>query len=236
MNNGEGYIYLEKALEYHWIAKNAEYAWAWVIMIMNVNWSDAKVLLGNEVIECKTGQSLLSLDEWATKFGKSWDKSKVRRFFELLKTDHMIDTENMTKTTRLSIVNFERYQDKRNASETQSETHLKRKRNASETLSTPIKDKESISNTNKIIYNIWVEENLKKIIRKNEMIYPDWIETSDTLKDLLSFFIFDLRPTLKNKKLKNTGFAIRSIITRLEKDCGSCVDVAIVNIEYSISK
>jgi len=55
---------------------------AWEDIIAFVNHEDSSVLMGNEKIECKRGQSIRSLESWGKIF--KWDKSKVRRFFSLL--------------------------------------------------------------------------------------------------------------------------------------------------------
>jgi hypothetical protein len=95
---------------------------AWEDILIHVNYEDSFFLVGNGKIECKRGQSLMSLDSWARIF--NWSKSSVKRFFDLLKKEKMIDVENMLKTTRLTVCNYEDYQGDRNAKETQK----KRKR------------------------------------------------------------------------------------------------------------
>ena len=107
---------------------------AWEDILVMVNFSDSDVLISGKVYKCKRGQSLMSLDSWGRIF--RWDKSKVRRFFNLLLSESMIELENLQKTTRLTVCNYDSYQGEQNA----NETHLKRKRNASETQMTPIEE------------------------------------------------------------------------------------------------
>ena len=113
-----------------------------MIILFTVNFEPKKVNIKNTVFECKRGESLLSLDSWAKLFGRNWNKSKVRRFFVCLESDSMIVTKSEHKTTRLTVCNYERYQDERNANETQT----KRKRNASETQTTPTKEGKEVKN------------------------------------------------------------------------------------------
>lgn len=108
---------------------------AWEDMIMYANFKDSSVLIGNEKIDVKRGQSIMSLQSWAEKF--HWSKSKVNRFFNLLKDCNMIVTENVQKTTRLTICNYEDYQGQRN----DNETMMEQCRNDNETMMTYNKER-----------------------------------------------------------------------------------------------
>lgn len=106
-----GWIKLYRNIRYHWIWDNPMYLKAWIAILMQVNHEDNKVLIHGELIICKRGQSLLSSENWCKVLGKHWTRQKVRTFFELLKNDSMIETENMRKTTRLTVCNYDIYQD-----------------------------------------------------------------------------------------------------------------------------
>ncbi len=141
----EGWIKLERKILTHWIFKDSEKLKAWMIILMSVNHTDKKVLIGNKLMLCNRGESLQSLDSWAKLFGSKWNKSKVRRFFKLLENDSMIVLKNETQTTRLTVCKYDDYQSNRNESETQ----MKRKRNANETQTTPnknVKNEKKINN------------------------------------------------------------------------------------------
>jgi len=101
---------------------------AWVDILFQVRYhaETDKVMIKNTLIDCKRGQSLNSLDTWGKRWG--WSKSATRRFLQLLKREGMITIENVKKTTRLSVCNYETYQNPRIAVEPQ----VKRKRNAVE--------------------------------------------------------------------------------------------------------
>ena len=131
-----GWIKIHRQIYTHWIFQDAERLRAWLIILGHVNFKEEKVALGNDLLVCKRGESLMSLDSWAKLFGKNWNKSKVRRFLNLLKNDSMIELKNEQITTRLTVCNYDNYQDEGNASETQT----KRKRNANETQVTPTKE------------------------------------------------------------------------------------------------
>lgn len=135
-NQSTGYIKVYRSIGKNWIWEDAEKLKWWLDILLTVNYSDQKVLIGELVIECKRGQSIKSLETWA----KRWrtNKSKVRRFFYLLQSDSMIVLENVKKTTRLTVCNYDSYNDARH----NSETIVKRFRNDSETIVKPIKERE----------------------------------------------------------------------------------------------
>jgi hypothetical protein len=106
-------------------------------------------MIKGKVYTIKRGESIMSLDSWASRWG--WDKSKVRRFMTLLKDHDMIVLNSDSITTHLSVCNYETYQDERHTDETQT----KRTRNADDTHTTPIeegkKDKKERKKENTII-------------------------------------------------------------------------------------
>lgn len=138
-----GWIKVHRQIQTHWLyTEKREFSpfEAWVDILLNVNHADAKVLIQGTLYEVKRGESINSLDTWAKRW--NWGKSKVRRFLKTLENDKMIVLKNETKTTRLTVCNYDSYQDERNANETQT----KRSRNADETLATPNKNDKNVNN------------------------------------------------------------------------------------------
>jgi len=88
-------------------------------MLLTVNFEDSKVAFGYKILECKRGQSLMSLLSWAKRWNVS--KSVINNFFSMLERDGMITIENETVTTRLTICNYETYQQSENATKTQQD-------------------------------------------------------------------------------------------------------------------
>jgi hypothetical protein len=123
----KGYISLFRSIRRNWIWQDAEKLKWWIDILLEVNYSPKKVLIGNKLIDCHRGQSLNSLMTWA----KRWrtNASAVRRFLHLLESDSMIRVENVSKTTRITVCNYESYQQRRN----DSETKMKGLRNDGET-------------------------------------------------------------------------------------------------------
>jgi hypothetical protein len=107
----DGWVKIHRKILGHWLLSNPEYFSAWVIILMEVNHAPRKVLVGNKLLDCKRGERLYSLDTWAGKFPGIWDRSKVRRFFKLLQSDSMIVSKRDTNTTRLTVCNYEPYQE-----------------------------------------------------------------------------------------------------------------------------
>lgn len=137
-----GYIALHRSIRLHWIWSDPDKLKWWIDILMECNHSNKKVNLGMEIIECRRGQSLNSLDTWA----KRWavDKNKVRRFFKLLADDGMIVTEDVRKTTRLTVCKYDDYNSLRHANDTQAT----RERHASDTQATPNKNDNNVKNDN----------------------------------------------------------------------------------------
>lgn len=108
----EGWIKLYRAIQEHWVFKDSDRFKAWMTILMEVNHSFQKVIIRGEIYDCDIGQSLLSYDSWAKKFGKDWTKQKVRTFFSLLENDKMLTHEGLHYTTRVTVCNYKAYQSK----------------------------------------------------------------------------------------------------------------------------
>jgi hypothetical protein len=134
-----GWIKLHRSIKDHWLYTEdrvfSKFE-AWNDILLTVNFADAKQVIKGKIYNIKRGESTMSLETWAKRW--NWDKSKVRRFLTLLQSDGMIVVNSDNITTHLSVCNYASYQDERNANETQ----VKRKRNADEIQTTPIKEEE----------------------------------------------------------------------------------------------
>ena len=113
---------------------------AWTDILLKVNYEERKVNIKNVVFVVGRGESMRSLDTWASAW--RWDKSKVRRFLETLQKENMVVLKNEQLSTRLTVCNYDTYQCERNVDETQ----MKRKRNANDTQATPNKEVKKVVN------------------------------------------------------------------------------------------
>lgn len=138
-----GWIKLHRKIKDHWLWQDAEKLKWWVSILMEVNHEGRKVLIKGKLFDCERGQSLKSLDTWA----KEWRTTKktVRSFFILLQQDGMLTISSVTVSTRITVCNYESYQDNGNEEETQS----KRKVNARETQATPKQEGKELKNEKK---------------------------------------------------------------------------------------
>lgn len=210
-----GWIKLNRSIQSHWIyneRRKFSKLEAWIDMIMTANYADNKVIIKGKLYEVKRGESINSMDTWASRW--SWDKSAVRRFLTLLQNDNMISIKSDSITTHLTICKYESYQGERNADETQT----KRKRNADETQTTPIKEgkegeerKEDIDFKNEIFsysdtyskdmlekfYLHWSEKNSKGKMKYE--LQPTW----ETKKRLSTWHSNSLKWEIKNPKLNH---------------------------------
>lgn len=194
---------------------------AWIDILYEVNYKDGNSLIGSTIIECKKGQSIMSLDSWAKRW--KWNKSAVRRFFDLLKSCNMIEIENMTKTTRITILSSDSYIETRNASETQ----VKHIWNASETHLTPIEEsnKEIKKESNKIIEdkssNVDLLSFLNTTTGKGFKVITSKAEKNIKLRLKEGFTIEDIKRAIvncsKNKyHIENPHYITLEFITRAD--------------------
>ena len=139
-SNG-GWISLHRKLVDNWLwtqAKVKSKLEAWIDMLLAVRWKEEpeKVLFGFKLIECRRGQSLKSYATWGKRWG--WTVGRVRRFFTLLQNEGMIELENVVKTARITIVNYDKY----NPPRQQNDTHSTRIRHAFGTHSATEEERE----------------------------------------------------------------------------------------------
>lgn len=146
----EGWIKIHRKIQDHWIWKSdRRFKW-WIDILFTVNHADNKVLIGGKLIECKRGQSVMSLETWGKRWGVT--KKSVKDFFMLLQNDSMLIYENIQISTRITVCNYDTYQ----SIIYRQETDSKRIVNGQETGATPKQEcKEGIKNekNEKIDYN-----------------------------------------------------------------------------------
>jgi hypothetical protein len=145
-----GWISLHRKVKDNWLWKDKPFSFgqAWITVLLECNHAEKKVNLGNYLYHVKRGESINSLDTWAKLFG--WNKSKVRRFFDLLKSDSMIDTKPTHNTTHLTVINYSSYQDV----EHKVDTKLTQSWHEVDTKLAPNNNDNNGNNENKVYRNI----------------------------------------------------------------------------------
>lgn len=193
-----GYVKINRSVLEHWIFKDAWKFRCWIDLISLANYSEQKVEIGGMLFTCKRGESLRSLETLAQRWG--CDKSKARRFLQLLQNDNMIVIKNETKTTRITICKYDDYQSDENGNETQT----KRKRNADETQT-------NLNNKDK-------KDNKEKKVAFQLLIAP-FVEKFG--RDLCNDFYLYWTETTKDNKLrweKETAFDVSRRLANWKKN------------------
>ena len=112
-----GWIKLHRSIADHWIYQDPEKLKWWIDLLLMANHQSKKVLIKNNLIDCDRGQMVRSLESLSLRWLKS--KKTVSTFLKLLQEDHMIELENIQISTRITICNYDRYQDTGSAMETE---------------------------------------------------------------------------------------------------------------------
>ena len=155
-----GWISVHRKIRDHWIWEDPVKFQRWVDLLLDVNHTGRKVNIGCAIISCERGQTIRSLGNWAKRWKCS--KSSARRFLELLEKDQMIVSETVSKTTQITICNYDYYQQSRNDDETIAE----QSRNDDETIAEPNNNANKINNANKV----------NKVGGKSERFVPPTID------------------------------------------------------------
>jgi len=139
---GNGWIRLYRKLQDNplWTERREfSKAEAWIDLLLSAQHSPkpTDVLLGTHMIVCSRGQCIKSLDTWARRW--NWSKSKVRRYLDLLTRLNMVRCESVTKTTRITICNYDSYNKRRH----DDEPIVNRSRHDDEPIAAPDKNVEN---------------------------------------------------------------------------------------------
>ena len=172
MKQSKGWISLHRTISDHWLyPKNRKFTKyeAWIDILLETNHSEQKVLLKGTLLTCKRGESIRSMKEWAKRW--NWSKSNVKRFFDLLESDSMIEYKNVQITTHLTVCNYDSYQDVRNA----TETPMKRKRNASGTQTDTNNNVNNVNNENNV-NNIPTLSDVQEYFKQTDKIQSNHIQ------------------------------------------------------------
>ena len=132
-----GWIKIHRDIQNNWIYDNNEYLAAWIKILVNVNYKSKNVVINGKLYTCERGSSLYSIGTWVKVFGSPWSPRKIRTFFQLLEKCQAVVTRGDAKTTRLTVCNYETYQDQRQA----GDEHYAEKRQAGDEHLTTTKER-----------------------------------------------------------------------------------------------
>jgi len=181
----KGWISLYRSIQDHWLWQEKPFskAQAWLDLLLSANHKEAKILMDNTLIKLEKGSFFTSELKLADRWG--WSKKKVRNFLELLSNDNMIVKESTKKGTKITIVNYEVYQQRGNHEGTITEP-LRNTNNNDNNDNNDNKEEDSILLPETFELNNYFETITKRIgviasqlPELNELvkIYPyDWIK------------------------------------------------------------
>ncbi|MFC1540938.1 conserved phage C-terminal domain-containing protein [Candidatus Latescibacterota bacterium] len=169
---------------------------AWLDLLLQARYTEKpqKTLLGTKIIYCKKGECLKSIETWAMRWG--WHRSKVQRFLILLKELNMIRTQNELKTIRISIVNYETYNNVR----IDNELIMNQSRTDNELIASTEEERKE---NNKV--------NIKDITPVDSHL-PEYQEMKKIAKEILIHM-----NKIGNKNLQEIGTNLSTIIDRLRE-------------------
>lgn len=107
----EGWIKLYRKLQESWIWKEkrkfSKFE-AWLDILLKANHKDTKAMINGKVIIVKSGSFITSEVKLAEDW--KWDRKTVRKFLSILQNEKMIQKNATTEYTRISIENWNLYQ------------------------------------------------------------------------------------------------------------------------------
>ena len=114
MSTDKGYIKVYRDIREHWIWQERPYdrARAWIDLIMMANHEPRTIMFDGAPMTIERGQHMTSLSALAERWG--WTRSKVKRFLDILKAEHMCNTKRNRRGTLITIIKYGFYQDARN--------------------------------------------------------------------------------------------------------------------------
>lgn len=106
----QGWVSIHRQLNDHWLWKDKPFSkgQAWIDILMRVNHKQAKVPIGNVIVDVEAGQTIWSIQDMATKWG--WSRKKVSNFLNILQTELMLSQKRTSKYTLITVENWSMYQ------------------------------------------------------------------------------------------------------------------------------
>lgn len=152
----KGWISIHRNLQQHYLWEDKPFSkgQAWVDLLLMVNHTDNKTMVGGELIEVKRGSRVTSELKLMERWG--WSKSKVRAFLQLLQNDSMIVKKTDRKKTTLTICNYDIWQDNKTTEEPQKNHKKTDKRPIKDTNNNDNKDNNDNKKDISVFFeNIW---------------------------------------------------------------------------------
>lgn len=81
---------------------------AWIDLLLMANHADKKIMIDNQTVTVSRGSYMYSIEKMCVRW--MWSRGKVKRFLDVLESEHMINTERTNKGTLITIVNYSVFQ------------------------------------------------------------------------------------------------------------------------------
>ncbi|NEZ46519.1 DnaD domain protein [Clostridium niameyense] len=212
----EGWIKLYRNIQEHWIWQDSQKLKWWLDILLLANHKDNKFLLGNELITIERGEHHTSELKLAERWGVS--KTTVRKFLNLLESDHMIELKKSKKGTTLKVANYSDYQDFSEGEKTIKKPQKNHSVDHKETIKKPY----DIPQKNHKVYTNNNEKNDKND-NNSSSTAPNYIEFFNNNFHPISFYEMEIL----NSFIKD-GLNEEVILLALEK----AVESNVRNIKY----
>lgn len=191
---------------------------AWVDLLLLTNYKDGVLVVRDHVIKVKRGQVGWSENRLASRW--KWSRTKTKNFLKLLETEQQVIVDRSKSTSILTIVNYEKYQEKeqqednRKTTERQQEDTNKKDKKEKNIKNIHISSLEGAKNSVSILSEestiLELATSLKTdaVVVKNEVEkMTDWLKSNGKrYKDYKAFARNWIRRSLeaKNTPKKNT--------------------------------
>jgi len=104
-----GWIKLHRTIADHWIWADPIYLKAWLYCLIRANHDKVKLLIGGSLCTLERGSFITSIEHFSIDTGLS--AAKTRHFWNMLEMDGMIRRRSDKQKTKLTICNYDTYQD-----------------------------------------------------------------------------------------------------------------------------
>ncbi len=105
-----GFIIVHRVLEKHWIWDNPLHLKSWLYLLFRANHEPVKIPFNQGFLELQRGEFITSIEHLA--LGVRCGIQQMRSFLGLLVADGMIEKKSYAKSTKITICNYSKYQDK----------------------------------------------------------------------------------------------------------------------------
>ena len=104
----QGWIKIHRKLLDNPISKKPNYAWLWVVLLLQANHQDEKFIFNGKSEVCRRGQILTGRKALAKKTGIR--PGSVENILKFLESEHQIEQQKTNKYRLITVINYEQYQ------------------------------------------------------------------------------------------------------------------------------